>query len=133
MTADAPPAGCPHCGSRNVDPGATGLDSCNDCGGLSRDGRPLREAPRRLPQARLVSVGLNLAEKGGPTASLLMLVDVPEIDGDALCDDATVAVRDDMDRCAAAVKAALRPFLNNSTHIWVDPSPFALTVAEEPR
>lgn len=37
---------CPHCGSTNVDPGATGLDLCRDCGGLSRSGRALEPATR---------------------------------------------------------------------------------------
>jgi glycosyltransferase A (GT-A) superfamily protein (DUF2064 family) len=33
---------CPHCESTNLDYGATGLDECNDCGGLSRDGEVLK-------------------------------------------------------------------------------------------
>ena len=35
---------CPHCGGRKIDRGATGLDLCETCGGLSRDGRTLAEA-----------------------------------------------------------------------------------------
>lgn len=36
---------CPHCGSPAMDRGATGLDLCNDCGGLSRDGKVLSQQP----------------------------------------------------------------------------------------
>lgn len=32
------PKPCPHCESTDMDRGATGLDQCNKCGGLSRDG-----------------------------------------------------------------------------------------------
>jgi ribosomal protein L37AE/L43A len=32
---------CPHCGAANIDRGATGLDQCNICSGLSRAGRAL--------------------------------------------------------------------------------------------
>jgi hypothetical protein len=39
-TPEAP--ACPHCGSPAMDRGATGLDLCNDCGGLSRDGKVLK-------------------------------------------------------------------------------------------
>jgi hypothetical protein len=38
---------CPHCGSSNVDGGVTGLDLCEDCGGLSRDGEILAPPARR--------------------------------------------------------------------------------------
>jgi hypothetical protein len=37
---------CPHCGAGDVDRGATGLDLCTRCGGLSRNGQPLA---RRQP------------------------------------------------------------------------------------
>lgn len=39
---------CPHCSSDRLDPGSTGLDLCHDCGGLSREGKPLE---RRTPFA----------------------------------------------------------------------------------
>lgn len=39
MTAMLPP--CPHCGSVDVSRGATGLDQCRQCDGLSRDGQTL--------------------------------------------------------------------------------------------
>lgn len=35
---------CPHCGSTDIDRGATDLDACNACGGLSRNGQTLRAA-----------------------------------------------------------------------------------------
>lgn len=35
---------CPHCGSSDMDRGATGLDMCNVCGGLSRGGRSATES-----------------------------------------------------------------------------------------
>lgn len=35
---------CPHCGGQDMDYGATGLNECNTCGGLSRGGKTLREA-----------------------------------------------------------------------------------------
>lgn len=35
---------CPHCQSTDLDLGATGLDLCKACGGLSRGGKTLREA-----------------------------------------------------------------------------------------
>lgn len=45
LMVEARPAGsCPHCQSTNVDRGATGLDQCRDCDGLSRDGKTLSEA-----------------------------------------------------------------------------------------
>jgi ribosomal protein L37AE/L43A len=34
---------CPHCGSLDVDRGFTGLDQCNACSGLSRNGKTLTE------------------------------------------------------------------------------------------
>lgn len=33
---------CPHCGAEDLEAGATGLDLCTKCGGLSRDGHALR-------------------------------------------------------------------------------------------
>lgn len=33
---------CPHCGDAGLEKGATGLDLCTKCGGLSRAGRALR-------------------------------------------------------------------------------------------
>lgn len=46
MTADGEPLArpgiCPHCSGIDLDKGATGMDSCRSCGGLSRDGKPLR-------------------------------------------------------------------------------------------
>ena len=38
---------CPHCGSNEVDRGATSLDQCRSCGGLSREGRPLSRRDSR--------------------------------------------------------------------------------------
>jgi predicted RNA-binding Zn-ribbon protein involved in translation (DUF1610 family) len=38
---------CPHCGHSDVDRGATGLDECNQCGGLSREGMTLQEHAKR--------------------------------------------------------------------------------------
>lgn len=35
---------CPHCGDEHLEKGATGLDLCTRCGGLSRDGHAL-DAP----------------------------------------------------------------------------------------
>jgi hypothetical protein len=56
---------CPHCGSNNVDRGFTGLDLCEDCGGLSRAGKTLRQAsepstPDIRPQlvAQLIEQGI---------------------------------------------------------------------------
>jgi len=39
---------CPHCGADDLDKGATGLDLCDRCGGLSRDGRALRGRQQRF-------------------------------------------------------------------------------------
>jgi hypothetical protein len=52
---------CPHCGSTDIDPGATGLDMCRTCDGLSRDGLILsdweeREAAKRTFEARVESL-----------------------------------------------------------------------------
>lgn len=39
-------APCPHCGSKDVDRGGTGLDACNRCGGLFRHGLALGSTNR---------------------------------------------------------------------------------------
>ncbi len=40
---------CPHCGSTDMDRGATGLDRCNNCDGLSRDGQVLALSQESQP------------------------------------------------------------------------------------
>lgn len=37
MTSKTKERRCPHCGSRRIDVGATGLHACEDCGGVFRD------------------------------------------------------------------------------------------------
>lgn len=45
------PGVCPHCKSLDMDPGATGLDECNACGGLSRNGKRLKTAQEAADDA----------------------------------------------------------------------------------
>lgn len=46
---------CPHCGDEGLEKGATGLDLCTKCGGLSRDGRALRRNhPFRVVQPQQI-------------------------------------------------------------------------------
>lgn len=42
--------GCPHCGFDVTDIGATGLDLCGNCGGLSRGGKPLQRETDYRPR-----------------------------------------------------------------------------------
>ena len=46
---------CPHCGAGGLETGATGLDLCQVCGGLSRDGRRLasRQPYRNFAQPKM--------------------------------------------------------------------------------
>lgn len=57
---------CPHCnaGDVDVDRGATGLDLCRRCGGLSRAGRPLAPANeyRDFPTMRAVELDCVVAQ-----------------------------------------------------------------------
>lgn len=47
---------CPHCGAEPVERGATGLDVCTRCGGLSRDGKMLErnQSFRAFPRPTMV-------------------------------------------------------------------------------
>ena len=49
-TSIARPGICPHCCGIDLDRGATGLDECRLCGGLSRDGMTLGEWAGKNPE-----------------------------------------------------------------------------------
>ncbi len=55
---------CPHCGVEAIERGATGLDVCTRCGGLSRDGAVLErnETLRAFSQPTMVEATFLVAE-----------------------------------------------------------------------
>lgn len=66
---------CPHCGAPDVDRGATGLDVCTRCGGLSRDGQPLRREQPFCNFALPKLVDLNYIPAAGVHVAAVLMED----------------------------------------------------------
>jgi hypothetical protein len=81
---------CPHCGSSDVDRGATGLDECRQCGGLSREGRTLSDYAADTERTTWADPDARLAELGqtevswGPGDRAGKLAQLPALDADEL-------------------------------------------------
>ena len=66
---------CPHCGAGGLEKGATGLDLCDVCGGLSRDGRALRRNQAFRNFAMPQTTELRYAQAEGSIVAAVILED----------------------------------------------------------